>query len=204
MLPSYDLEVITGRLAGRAAELDSSSPDRQAAVAAILRAPAAPAAPATGAEAEVLLVRRAERAGDPWSGHMAFPGGRRDPADANLLATAVRETFEEIGLDLNAHGTLLARLPDVPATARGRRVGMVIAPFVFTLRSTPELTPNHEIAEVLWTPLGPLARGELDATTPYEHEGQRFQLPCYRVGERVVWGLTHRMLVLLFEALHAV
>lgn len=199
VLPSYDLEVVAGRLGGRAAELDSTSTDRQAAVAAILRAP-----PSPGADAEVLLVRRAEHPGDPWSGHMAFPGGRRDPEDATLLDTAIRETREEIGLDLAEHGALLARLPDVPAMARGRRIGMVIAPFVFTLRATPELALNHELVEALWAPLGPLARGELDATHPYEHEGRRLDLPCYRVGERVVWGLTHRMLVLLFEALHAV
>lgn len=199
VLPSYDLEVVAGRLGGRAAELDSTSTDRQAAVAAILRAPASP-----GADAEVLLVRRAEHPGDPWSGHMAFPGGRRDPEDATLLDTALRETREEIGLDLAEHGALLARLPDVPAMARGRRIGMVIAPFVFTLRAAPELVLNDELVEAVWAPLGPLARGELDATHPYEHEGRRLDLPCYRVGERVVWGLTHRMLVLLFEALHAV
>ncbi|WP_437729827.1 NUDIX hydrolase [Sorangium sp. So ce1335] len=219
MLPSYDLAAIVARLAGREAALDALTQERQAAVAAILRAPAAPpgaalvdrAAPPGAAlvdpagdpgEAEILLIRRAEHPRDPWSGHMALPGGRRDPADASLLDTAIRETREEVGIDLAAHGTLLARLPDLPAVARGRRVGLVISPFVFALRSSPELTLSHEVAEALWTPLGPLARGECASTYVYTHEGTVIHLPCVRVDERVVWGLTYRMLEQLFEALH--
>jgi 8-oxo-dGTP pyrophosphatase MutT (NUDIX family) len=200
-LPSYDIETIARLLRPRGAALDSSSPERQAAVAAILRAPH------PSAEAEVLLVRRSERAGDPWSGHMAFPGGRRDDTDPTLLATAVRETREEVGLDLDQHGTLLARLPDTPAVARGVRVGIIISPFVFALRAAserpPELRLNDEIAEAVWAPLGPLARGELATTHPYNHEGRRFDMPGFRVGERVVWGLTYHMLRALLEALHA-
>lgn len=198
-LRAYDLDTLAGRIGGLPASLDSHTMERQAAVAAILRAPEDPAA-----DAEILLVRRAEREGDPWSGHMALPGGRRDPADPHLLATAVRETLEEVNLDLEAHGALLARLPDVPAIARGLRVGMVIAPFVFALRSSPELRLSEELVEAIWTPIGPLARGERDGTTPYVHEGRPLTLPCFHVGERIVWGLTHRMLVLLFDALHRV
>ncbi|WP_437774274.1 NUDIX hydrolase [Sorangium sp. So ce1097] len=205
MLPSYDLAAIMARLAGRAAALDALTQERQAAVAAILRAPGA-ALDAAGdgdpAEAELLLIRRAEHPRDPWSGHMALPGGRRDPVDERLLDTAIRETREEVGIDLAAHGTLLARLPDLPAVARGRRVGLVISPFVFALRSTPDLTLSHEVAEALWTPLGPLARGERASTYAYTHEGNIVDLPCLRVDERVVWGLTYRMLEQLFEVLH--
>jgi 8-oxo-dGTP pyrophosphatase MutT (NUDIX family) len=188
---------IAARLERRGAALDSSSTERQAAVAAILRAPE------RGGDAEILLMRRATRAGDPWSGHMAFPGGRRDEGDANLAATAIRETCEEVGLDLEAHGALLARLPDVPAIARSLRVGMVIAPFVFALRASPELTLNEEVAETLWTSVGPLARGDGAGTISYEREGATLQLPCLRVGERIVWGLTYQMLQALFAALHA-
>ena len=187
-------------MGGRSVDLDSLSTERQAAVAVILRASEAPAA-----DAEVLLVRRAERAGDPWSGHMALPGGRREPGDSSLFVTAVRETREEVGFDLGEHGVLLGRLPDVPAVARGKRVGMVVVPFVFALRSErPEvvLRLNEELVEAMWTPVGPLARGEMNGTTAYLHEGQPFDMPCYRVGDRVVWGLTHRMLGHLFEALH--
>lgn len=209
MLSSYDLAAIMARLEGREAGLDVVTQERQAAVAAILRAPAGllgtaldPAVSREPGEAELLLIRRAEHPADPWSGHMALPGGRREPWDESLLATAIRETREEVGIDLEAHGTLLARLPDVPAVARGRRVGMIIAPFVFALRSTPALTLSNEVAEALWTPLGPLARGERASIYAYTHEGSVLQLPCLRVDERVVWGLTYLMLAQLFEVLH--
>jgi 8-oxo-dGTP pyrophosphatase MutT (NUDIX family) len=133
---------------------------------------------------------------------MALPGGRREPSDDSLLTTAIRETREEVGIDLAAHGTLLARLPEVPVIARGRRAGMIVAPFVFALRSTPELSLSGEVAEVLWTPLGPLARGERTSRYAYTHEGNVLQLPCLLVDERVVWGLTYLMLKQLFEVLH--
>ena len=200
MLPSYELSSLITRLARRApAEEDAATTQRQAAVAAILRAPEA------GGDAEILLIQRAEREGDPWSGHMAFPGGRRDAGDATLLATAIRETREEVGLDLAEQGALLTRLPDVRAVARGKLVDLVIAPFVFELRAAPAttaLTLSPEVAEALWVPIGPMARGEIAGTYPYTYEGRSLELPCHYVSDRAVWGLTHRMLALLFEDLH--
>jgi 8-oxo-dGTP pyrophosphatase MutT (NUDIX family) len=163
-------------------------------VAAVLR---------QGAEgAEVLLIRRAERAGDPWSGHMAFPGGRRDEADLDPYATAVRETREEVGIDLDADGALLGRLADVEAVTRARRTGMMITPFVFALEREVALTLDaDEVVEAVWAPLAPLARGEHAGTVPYEVEGYKLDLPCWTLEGRVVWGLTYRMLQTLFEAL---
>src|SRR5450631_3467354 len=76
----------------------------------------------------LLLIRRAEREGDPWSGHLAFPGGKREAEDASLLVTAIRETAEEVGLRL-APESLLARLADVRARVNGYRV----AQFVFAV-----------------------------------------------------------------------
>ncbi len=167
----------------------------RAAVAAILRA-----RPPTG-DLEVLLIRRAEKHGDPWSGHMAFPGGKKEPTDLDLEGTARRETFEEIGLSLETHGELLGRLDDVPAYARGQITGMVVTPTVWLIRETPVLAPNYEVSEVHWASLRVLMSGELDTTMEYPWQGQTLRLPGYRVGERVVWGLTHRMLSLLFERL---
>ena len=156
-----------------------------------------------GHGAEILFIRRAEHPHDPWSGHMAFPGGRHDATDADLLATAVRETLEEVGLDLRAHGTLLARLPDQPAIARSRRIDMVITPYVFALGDgAAALAPDPaEVAEALWTPLAPLLRDEGAARFAYVHEGRELQLPCFDIGGRIVWGLTHAMLGQLLAAL---
>lgn len=164
---------------------------KYAAVAAVLRPGP------TGAE--VLLIRRAEHESDPWSGHMAFPGGRFDPEDRHLLATALRETLEEVGLDLARSARLLGALDPLPAVARGRRVGLTIAPFVFELEDSADLRPNHEVVEALWAPLTDLARGEGRATVDYQLDGQKLELPAWNVEGRVVWGLTYRMLESLLE-----
>ena len=153
-------------------------------------------------ETEVLLIRRADRVGDPWSGQMAFPGGHEDSGDPDLLATAMRETIEEVGLDLREH-ELLAALDEHPATYQGQFTGMVIAPFVFALRSDPVLQPNHEVASIVWAPLGKMARGELDVEHELRRNGETMRLPGYGVGPHVVWGLTHRMLQSLFSSLSA-
>jgi len=200
MLDSYDLSTIRQRLTTRppAVPMDAQTSGKMAAVAAILRDGR------DGGDAEILFIRRAERPLDPWSGHMAFPGGRREAHDRSVLETAIRETREEVGLDLGAHGTLLYRLPDVRATARGRIQDLTVAPFVFALAgSEANLVSNVEVAETLWTPLEPLARGENASTFEYAYDDVSVTLPCLRVGDRVVWGLTWRMLHALFDVLHA-
>jgi hypothetical protein len=111
-LPSYDLAAITERLHRVDAGAHHEAELPRAAVAVLLRAPT------VRDEAEVFFIERAVRAGDPWSGHMAFPGGRRDPGDVDLRATAVRETREEVGIDLERDATLIARLPDLPAVLK--------------------------------------------------------------------------------------
>ena len=192
---SYDLATIVARLEAR--DVSALSDDARAAVAAIFRAPR------DQAEAQVLLIRRSEREGDPWSGHMAFPGGKRDAADASLLDTAIRETQEEVGLDLKRHARLVTHLPSVPALTRSKSGGMLVTPFIFALDESehPAFELSSEVAEAFWVPIGPMARGEIATTFPYQHEGNLLQLPGFLVQERIVWGLTHRMLSMLFTAL---
>jgi 8-oxo-dGTP pyrophosphatase MutT (NUDIX family) len=180
---------------GRPGGLVVPASEKRAAVAAVVRE----RDPAVGAE--VLFIRRAEKPRDPWSGHMAFPGGRRDPRDPDLLATALRETREEVGLDLSG-ARLLGRLDDVEAIARGVRVGLTITPLVFAIDGDPPLRPQpEEVAEALWAPLRPLATGEARTTYPWRLGPVPVPLPGYRVGDRVVWGLTYKMLELLFARL---
>jgi len=167
---------------------------RRAAVAAILR-------DHEELGPEVLFIRRAEHPNDPWSGHMAFPGGREEPSDADLLQTAIRETREEVSLDLEADAVLLGRLDELPAVARGRRTGLTIAPFVFELTRDAPLHFNGEVSEIVWAPLSQLFRGELATVFSYELGGQLLELPAHDVQGRIVWGLTHRMLESLFALL---
>jgi 8-oxo-dGTP pyrophosphatase MutT (NUDIX family) len=152
--------------------------------------------------AEVLLIRRSTRPGDPWSGQMAFPGGRRDPTDADLLQTAIREAEEEVGLLLDPDRALLGRLDDLQVLANGVPAGLVVTPFVFTLEERPQLTPCvYEVEETLWTPLGPLAQGKHRTTHPWMYGETRVDLPAYDIDGRIVWGLTQRMLQGLFDLL---
>ena len=172
--------------------------ERRAAVATVIR----PAASGRPDEAEVLLMRRADRPGDPWSGQMAFPGGHLE-AGETFEAAARRETGEEVGLDLGTHGRVLGALDHTRAYARGLRLNMVIAPIVYELvRPPPPLRPNHEVAEVLWAPLAPMLRGDVHTTLEYELDGERRRFPGYDLDGRVVWGLTYRMLGTLFAILH--
>ena len=188
-----DLDTIRRKLSRHEARRQNLQEiQRRAAVAAILR-------PVPG-DTEVLLIRRAERKGDPWSGHMAFPGGHFEAIDADLRATALRETLEEVGLDLRQHD-YLGELDEFQAIARGRFVGMVIAPYVFALRGDAVFKPNYEVAELVWGRLGEMMRGEVDTIKELDYDGELRKMPAFRVQNHVVWGMTHAMLRSLFGVL---
>ena len=163
-------------------EIPDSEGMRRAAVAAILRV--------GGQGPELLFIHRAEDPRDPWSGHMAFPGGKVDPADQDSLAAALRETREEVGLDLEAGARALGRLSDVRAVGRGRPLSMVISPFVFELQTTPELRTNYEVETAVWVPVDFLADHGNRETMPYSRYGLSLELPCYRYDGHLIWGLT--------------
>ncbi len=179
-------------------EADEAPPDMpRAAVAAILRD-----RPGREDGPELFFIRRAEHPTDPWSGHIAFPGGRRDPGDPSLLATAIRETREEVGIDLDREH-LIARLPDVPAFTRSKRGHLVVTPFVFALPGDVPVAPNGEVAETLWVPLQKLAQGEGRGTFEWTWDDKTLTLPCIRLdpGQHVLWGMTYRMLETMLDAL---
>jgi 8-oxo-dGTP pyrophosphatase MutT (NUDIX family) len=145
---------------------------------------------------ELLFIERATRLTDPWSGQMAFPGGRLDPGDADERAAAERETLEEVGLDLR-DAEPLGRLGDVNAGIR-LLSPLVLSAFVYRIPTRPELVPNHEVREALWVPIGRLVE-------PARHIDHRWGLmrhPGILVGEpdrHVVWGLTRQIVSELLE-----
>jgi 8-oxo-dGTP pyrophosphatase MutT (NUDIX family) len=147
----------------------------------------------------VLLIRRAEHAGDPWSGHMALPGGRREPEDPDLVETAIRETFEEVGFQL-AHSDLLGSLDDVvPRTPVLPPIA--VRPFVFGLPNRPALTPNPEVAAARWVHLDHLLHPETYHSARLEIRGEPRDFPAYRVEESIVWGMTERIVTSLLNQL---
>lgn len=167
----------------------------RAAVAAILRE-----LPGTDG-AELFFIVRAEQEGDPWSGHVAFPGGRREPEDASLLETAMRETREEVGIELGAVD-LVARLPDVRAFTRSKRGDLVVTPFVFVVRRPVEVKSNEEVAATLWVPLAQLAAGVGKETFELDYDGKKYTLPYVYLAPQKhrLWGMTYGMLMTLLEA----
>ncbi len=130
---------------------------------------------------------------------MAFPGGKVDPGDPSFLATALRETREELGIDLNASAEYLGPLPAQGANRKGSR--LLIQPFVFSLTESPRLEPNHEVDRVIWVDLDSLGNGTRETTLHYEHEGRRLSFPAWEVEGHQVWGLTYRMVRSLLELL---
>lgn len=146
-----------------------------------------------GDDPHLLFIRRARNPRDPWSGHMALPGGRREASDASLLDTAIRETREEVGLELTSGARLLGRL-DVVAPVSPRLPRLMVVPFVFML--PPEMEPvlgSPEVAELIWTPLEDLRNPSREAVFRYVRRSGSTDFPAYRISGGTVWGLTHRI-----------
>ncbi len=160
---------------------------RRAAVAVVLRG--------TNEGPEVLLMKRAEHPGDRWSGHVSFPGGREEPDDPTMFDTAVRETREEVGIDLLATSRPLGRLQTTDTRPRTPIRPLVIIPFVFELAGPVTLQPNAEVQECFWLPLEPAFRGEFDGVHPYQLGPVRMKLPCWHHAGKTIWGLTYKMLL---------
>jgi 8-oxo-dGTP pyrophosphatase MutT (NUDIX family) len=143
---------------------------------------------------EMLMIRRATREGDPWSGHMGFPGGRRDPGDPCNFSCALRETEEEIGVDLGQWGTRLGELSDVNTGWRADRPEMLVTPFVFRVAELPVLTPNHEVDDVVWVPLHFLMDHRNREPLAWEWKGQKMETDSYLYDSYRIWGLSLMMI----------
>jgi 8-oxo-dGTP pyrophosphatase MutT (NUDIX family) len=167
-------------------------PIHRAAVAAVLRR--------GHAGAELLFIQRAAHPGDPWSGQIAFPGGRTDPDDPAPIDTARRETWEELGLELTDHhemGTLL----ELDGGRATKRLVLVSAHGFWLEGERPALTPNYEVAETLWVPLVELASPARHIDYYYPPAGASFPGVELDKENQVLWGLTLRFVSELFARL---
>lgn len=169
-------QLLAGRPSTRITEPDAA----RAAVALIL-------VPGPGS-LEALFIRRAQAAGDPWSGHVALPGGRWQLGDADLLQTAMREAREETGVRLDA-GLLLGELDDFTPRTAGLPA-IVIRPFVFGIQTRPDLIASPEVAYHRWIPLS----GLHGSRTVVDVRGTPTEVLAYVMGNDVIWGLTERIL----------
>lgn len=174
------------------ARIDASDGSRRlAAIALVLR-------PGTGSggepDPELLMIKRAEAERDPWSGHVACPGGRMEPGDHDLEQTAVRETWEETGVDLARDGAVIGALDDIsPRTPTLPPI--IVRPFVAVVKPEVEIVQSSEVAEAFWVPLGALRERAAwgTAMVTVRGYGER-QVTAFRHGQYTVWGLTERVL----------
>jgi 8-oxo-dGTP pyrophosphatase MutT (NUDIX family) len=165
----------------------------EAAVALVLRTP-------TDDAVELLFIKRAARDDDPWSGQIALPGGRRAAADRSLEETAVRETREEVALDLRRDGAILGALDELrPRTPVLPPV--IVRPFVATVGDHAALVASEEVADLFWAPLGAILDPSATRETTIQVRGFRTDRPAIHYGDHVIWGMTERILHNLGELL---
>ena len=176
-------------LAAREAETVECGPEEhplRAAVALVLR-------PGDAGELELLMIKRADFEGDPWSGHVALPGGRQEPDDISLERTAIRETWEETAIDIERDGAIVGVLDEVsPRTPTVRRV--IVRPYVAAVIPDVAIVESPEVAAAFWVPLSALRETAAWITAEVVAHGQSLTVPAFTHGEYVVWGLTERIL----------
>ena len=170
-----------------------------AAVTLLLRPAGGAGGEGTEDSAEILFIKRAERAGDPWSGHLAFPGGRAETEDATLLDIAMRETAEEVGIDARRGGRLLGRLPTIRPMST-RIPSITVTPFVALAPqgAIPRLQAT-EVEEAFWMPLAALRRTGRSAVVRWEDKDGVRELPAFPSSKGPIWGITERILSQFLE-----
>ncbi len=167
-------------------EIEAGPAVRRAAILLVIRA-------REDDEPELLMIKRAEVERDPWSGHIACPGGRMEPHDADLAATAIRETLEETGVDVVRDGRLIGQLDDLSPTTMALPP-IVIRPFVAIVRGDVQIVPSEEVALAFWVPLALLIARHPWGTEVVHVRGVDMSVAAFQHGVYTVWGLTERVL----------
>ena len=190
MAGAMTLDQVEECLRAEAPWLDPQPTRTMAAVALVLR----PGTRSDGkADLEALFIRRAEHEDDPWSGDLAFPGGRIDPEDHDERSAAERETLEELALDLTG-ARRLGRLSDV----RGHAESIRVSAFVYGIDGDPTLVPNYEIGEAFWSSLADCVDSERQAVREFSYLDQTAEMPTIRLLEDerapVLWGITYKFM----------
>lgn len=143
-----------------------------------------------GGHLKTLLIKRANREGDPWSGQVAFPGGRRGRNDRSPLETAIRETKEEVGIDLARSATYLGHL----GTFRTHTGMMLVVPYAFLVLERVRVERNAEVASHRWVPVEAFLREGSRSAYILREGGNSVRLPAYLYRDFVIWGLTYRII----------
>jgi 8-oxo-dGTP pyrophosphatase MutT (NUDIX family) len=190
----FTIHEIADALAGHAHEpADFRAQPTHAAVAMVLSG--------SSTNLEACFIRRAEKAGDPWSGQVALPGGRASSSDPDAAAVAERETWEETGLTLARHQQIGA-LPVHSITRHGPKNSLTLSPFVYYLGSAGRASggspqtpvPNDEVDEIFWVPVAHLFDESTTTTLEWPPGSGASSFPGIAFQHNVIWGLTLRIL----------
>jgi 8-oxo-dGTP pyrophosphatase MutT (NUDIX family) len=171
------------------ARADEDELSRRAAVGLLVRLDATRATPTP----QLLLIKRADFEGDPWSGHVALPGGRQEPGDASLEHTLCRETWEETAIDLPRHGRILGAL-DALRPGTPRLPPITITPFVALVRADVEIVASPEVAEWFWVDVSALQDPAISREVVLELATGPRTVMSFQHGAHTIWGLTERIL----------
>jgi 8-oxo-dGTP pyrophosphatase MutT (NUDIX family) len=173
--------------------VDKEDGARRAAVALILRA-------GENGAPELLFIKRSEYPADPWSGQVAFPGGREEASDPTLADTAIRETREETGIDLVRDATVIGTLDDLrPQTLRLPTV--IVRPYVVLLNRFEPLVLSDEVALAFWVPLEAFKDARSWRDTAVLARGVQLKMRGFHHDGHVIWGMTERILAQLLALL---
>jgi 8-oxo-dGTP pyrophosphatase MutT (NUDIX family) len=140
---------------------------------------------------ELFFVKRAEVDDDPWSGDMAFPGGKKNPQDATLVDTAIREVLEETNIDLTDKEALGFMEPIYSSVQQN----LAVQPVIYIFENYPKVELNYELTKYIWAPLSEIKNGKTNAII------KGWDGPVYQIQGETIWGLTYRMLEKLLELL---
>jgi len=148
----------------------------------------------SGQDYSLLFIKRSESDRDPFSGHMAFPGGRMESADKSKLETAIRETYEEVGININSSGRILGSIDDVnPNNPRARNY--IVTPYLSVLKEEVVLRPDlNEVEKAIWVPMHHLSDDKNTQVRIIERDGREVKDYAYNYEQYIIWGMTGRIL----------
>ena len=186
---SINISKITERLQQLKPDIsdeDFFSFKRRAAVSLVLRV--------GETDPEILFIHRSQRVGDPWSGHIAFPGGGTEPQDASAYETAKRETLEEVGLDLS-NALYLGRLARLQLLKLGSPIDFGLECHLFVLEGEAKLTLQpREVSEAFWAKQSELFHQSRVTERDFHFSGISKKLPCIEINGKIIWGITYMLL----------
>lgn len=179
----FSIPRIAGAVRARAPKHAArDEPFWEAAVAIVLREGATPVP-------DVLFIERAVREGDPWSGQVALPGGRRDEGEDDLLNTVIRETIEETGLDLRTHGEVFGALDEF-RTRSPALPPVIVRPYVARIDAGLTIVPSDEVSSHFWVPIDALFNPANTRPTRVLARGFSMWRDAIHYEKKVIWGMT--------------